>query len=455
MAETQGSYNQRWSAAWRSLAVVVLGFLLATLPAVLSGRDGPSEAYDQNQHHLVVIDSMADAWPRIDLVDYPSATSPGYHLVMALAGIVVDPDDPGSPRAVLAMRLVNLTLTLGLLVVAWWGAWRLSGPILATMLLLPLLGNSYFLGGGIFLTTDNAALLFVFLAMTGLLRRDLCVPRGLLLGLAACAAVATRQIHVWVAAPVGAACLLASPLRRFAPRWARPDRDAPAGPAMVAVAVIAGGAPLALLAWFVWLWGGLMPPAYVDLHNTGANPATFAFALALAGGLGVLLAPLAHLERRDLLHPAALAMAGAGLLSATLPATDYALKQRAFGALWRIVERMPAIGERSIVLVAGAVVGGLLLGALWSAANRRGRGPTSALLLLSALGWALAQSFNSMAWQRYFEPFLLVLLAWLVANARPDNASAQRWRWAGPVALALIQLGLSIASLYREMALAG
>ena len=281
------------------------------------------------------------------------------------------------------------------------------------------------------------------------------MPRGLLLGLAAGAAVATRQIHVWVAAPVAAACLLASPLRRFAPAWMRPERSEPARPAMVAVAIVAGGAPLAVLAWFVWLWGGLMPPAYVDLHNTGVNEATFAFAFAMAGGLGVFLAPAALIERRDLTRPVSLALAGAGLLAATLPATDYALKHRAFGALWRIVELTPAIGGRSLVLVVGAVVGGLVLGALWSAADRRGRGPISALLLLSALGWALAQSFNSMAWQRYFEPFLLVLLAWLVANARPSDAPAQRWRWAGPIALGLIQLGLSIASLYREMALDG
>lgn len=442
------SPRRHWWGCAGALAAI---FLALTLPVVLSGRGGPSEAFDQDNHHLLVIESMANEWPHIELVDYPSATSPGYHLVMSLVGRAVSPEAPGDARAVLAMRLVNALVSLGLLLGAWWGAARLAGPVAAALLVTPLLVNPYFLGGAIYLTTDNAALCLVVLAMTGLLRRDIGPAGGVGIGLAACAAVGVRQIHAWVAAPVGAACLLASPLRRLAPRWMRPDRDAPPRPAMAAVGVLAGLAPLALLAWFVWLWGGLMPPAYVDLHNTGVNGATIAFAFALAGGLALLLAPVAGLDlSRDLRCRLALTLAGVGLACALIVPTDYALKHRAFGALWRIVEMTPSVGGRSAVLAIGAPVGGLLLGALWSAANRRGRGPTSALLLLSTLGWMLAQACNSMAWQRYFEPFLLVMLAWLVANARDRDGGAPRWLWAGPLALAAIELALSGASLYRE-----
>ncbi|MFG0274623.1 MAG: hypothetical protein ACF8QF_06170 [Phycisphaerales bacterium] len=441
--------RRRW---WIVAATLAAVYLALTLPVVFSGRTGPSEAFDQDNHHLVVIQSMADGWPHIELVDYPSATSPGYHLVMSLVGRAASPEAPGSERAVLAMRVVNTLVSLGLLLGAWWGAARLTGPIAGAALVTPLLANSYFLGAAIFLTTDNAALCFVILAMTGLLRRDLGIAGGVGLGVAACAAVAVRQIHAWVAAPVGAACLLASPLRSLAPRWLRPDRTGPALPAMAPVGVIAGLAPLALLGWFVWLWGGLMPPAYVDLHNTGVNGATFAFAFALAGGLGVFLAPVAGLDlRRDLRCRLSIALAGVALVCALATPTDYALKHRAFGALWRIVEMTPAIGGRSVVLALGAPVGGLLLGAFWSAANRRGRGPASALLLLSMLGWALAQSFNSMAWQRYFEPFLLVMLAWLAAGARDRDDAGPRWLWAGPLSLAAIELALSGVSLYREV----
>lgn len=444
-------------AAWRLALVALVGVYLAlVVPVILSGRGGPSEAFDQDNHHLVVIRTMAEQWPAVDVVDYASATSPGYHLAMAVVGRAASPGDPGGERAVTIMRLANAMLSLGLLLVAWWGASRIAGPLVGLALVAPLVFNPYFLGAAIFLTTDNAALFFVALAMTGLLRREVTPLRGVGLGLAACAAVGVRQIQAWVAAPVGAACLLASPLRLLAPSWMRPDRDAPARPLMAVVGVIAGLAPLALLAWFVWRWGGLMPPRYAAMHNAGMNPATFALAFALAGGLGLFVVPMASLDlRRDLRSRVAIALALAGALAATLVATDFAPQERAYGAVWRIVERTPAIGGRSLVLIPGAIVGGLLLGALWSAANRRGRGPTSALLLLSMLGWALAQSFNSMAWQRYFEPFLLVALAWLVASARGRDAPRPRWAWAGPAALALIELALSGASLYREVIASG
>lgn len=439
----------------RRLAVLLslIGFfLLATVPVILTGRNGPSEAHDQNEHHLIVIRSMVEQWPRIEFVDYPSATSPGYHLAMSLIGRAAAPSDPAGPRGVMVMRLVNTLPSLGLLLIAWWGASRFLGPVMGAAIVTPLLLNQYFLGAAIYLTTDNAAWCFVLLAMSGLLRRRVSPAQGLGLGAAACLAVAVRQIHVWAAAPAAAASLLRSPLRRLAPAWMRPAQDAPVGGSMAIVGVLSGLAPLALLGWFVWQWEGLMPPAYRDLHNTGANPATFAFALAMAGGLGVLLAPVADLSpRRDLGSRAALSLGFVGLLAATLVETSYSERDRAYGAVWKFVQLTPDVAGRSVVILGASIVGGALLGALWSAASRRGRGPAAALLLLSALGWTLAQSFNSMAWQRYFEPFLLVLLAWLVALSRPAGERIHPARWAGVALLALAQLAISVVSLYMEV----
>ena len=56
---------------------------------------------------------------------------------------------------------------------------------------------------------------------------------------------------------------------------------------------------------------------------------------------------------------------------------------------------------------------GLLL--LWSAAKRSGRGNEALILLVALLGFVSAQTMNTMAWQRYFEPIVLIVLAWLGA----------------------------------------
>ena len=66
---------------------------------------------------------------------------------------------------------------------------------------------------------------------------------------------------------------------------------------------------------------------------------------------------------------------------------------------------------------------------------------------------------NSQAWQRYFEPIVLITLTWLAALARTrpsaassptrDTEPSESSVWlAGPALLALAQLGFSIVSLY-------
>jgi len=63
-----------------------------TAPVILSGRGGPSEAKDQDRHHVVVIETMLEQWPDVDIVNYASATSPGYHFALA----AVNPSPGGS-----------------------------------------------------------------------------------------------------------------------------------------------------------------------------------------------------------------------------------------------------------------------------------------------------------------------------------------------------------------------
>ena len=114
-----------------------------------------------------------------------------------------------------------------------------------------------------------------------------------------------------------------------------------------------------------------------------------------------------------------------------------------------------APADRSIVFPVAAAVGGLVLACAWRAVSAAGRRREAAILLLSMLGWVLAQMFNSVAWQRYCEPIALIGLIWLAAlavapNGDRESAAARRW-WIGPLVLGIIQLSLTSYSVYYNV----
>ncbi len=440
----------RWIAAALALAAV---FALLVLPPIATGAGGTSEAKDQARFHLPTIRTLAEQLPAPDLVHLQSATAPGYHLVLAtVARAGLD-----SERA---LRAVASLASLAMLLVAWGVAARRAGPWTGLLLVAPLVLSSYVLGAAIWLTTDNAALLFVLgavalgLAPTGPRR---LAAAGLLVGLA----VWTRQIHAW-AAIVPAAGLVAAWRRRPPGRAGGPDDVRPwdrwraAERAAVAAAVVL---PAAVVGLLVALWGGLVPPALADYHDRGIRWAQPVLTLALLGGFGaffapVLVAPGSGRDRGPLLVAALVA----GL--AALPPTSWAPDAgRWGGAIWELVRRTPAPGDRSLVLVAGAAVGAWVLVHAARRLRACGRGWDAALLGLSLAGWTAAHCLNAQTWQRYAEPLLLVGLAWaaatvLRASAAQDGDEATRvpprW-WLGPAVLTLGQAGLLGLTLVRPL----
>jgi hypothetical protein len=132
-----------------------------------------------------------------------------------------------------------------------------------------------------------------------------------------------------------------------------------------------------------------------------------------------------------------------GLATALPFPTSYLEPIRSAGPLWRAAQATPAIADRSIVITLLAPVGGAVLAAMLVGAAERGRRAASLALLLCLIGWMFAQAANAMAWQRYFEPMLLILLSWFSALAWHDERAGARQaglvrRLAGPMVLTLI-----------------
>ena len=174
-----------------TVAALVVLFGVLVWPVILSGGGGTSEASDQVEYHLPAIDGMVQQWPFIDVVDYPSATAPGYHFLMATLSRFVSCDP-------MVLQLASSLLSLGFLLVVWHHAARLVRPPAALALVLPLLASSYVLGAAIWLDTDNAALLFVALALGGSALVEATPLGGFRLALYGTAAVLVRPIPIWV-----------------------------------------------------------------------------------------------------------------------------------------------------------------------------------------------------------------------------------------------------------------
>ncbi len=455
--------------AWMLAAAVIV----LTFPVILSGRGGTSEAFDQDRYHLAVIETMADTWPIVDVVHYKSATGPAYHYV--LAGVRRYLTD--SKRV---LQSINMLLSAGLIAAVFLFAARLAGPWPAAAFVLPLLGSKYVISGAIWLTTDNVALLGVVIAVGGALLMPPSARRGVWCGLSAAAAVSIRQIHIWSISPLLALAVLVGPLRTLFPRVFRHDAilgdhcgsntsRQPGGSWRRAAAfAISAAIPAAVLAAFVMAWGGLMPPQYRDLHSAGMNPSTYGFALALVGAFGVFYLPWTWstlVERNDAtlcIRRQTVVIAGvataAGVVVALIwPTAFNADAGRWGGPMWEAVRVTPAVADRSLLIVVLSGIGAAVLALMVRAANKAGRGGSAMLLLLTGLGFVLAQSFNSQAWQRYFEPVVLIWLIWLASLATPPGGagSPRLMGWVAALALATIQFSISFVTVYLPAVRAG
>jgi hypothetical protein len=105
------------------------------------------------------------------------------------------------------------------------------------------------------------------------------------------------------------------------------------------------------------------------------------------------------------------------------------------------------VAGRSVLLVALAAVGGWVIMVLWGAADRLGRRMPASLLLVSIAAMVLAQCLNAQTFERYFDPWVLLALAWLAAMATPRVR--ERSLSVGLLLLAVAQFGMTLAVVLR------
>lgn len=421
------------SARWgRAAAILALVYITAALPLILAPFERGRGVHDQINYHLPAILRFARELPRPDLSNYDSATTPGYHLALAVFARLVSDD----PRV---LQVASLLFTLALLTLFVHTVARrardaavatTTTPALNPLLLsLPLACSLYVFSSGAWLLPDNAGWLGVLAVLALALHQPPTARVLLAAGAVLLLLVLVRQIHLWAAGVIWAAAMI--------PRTDLATADASTGvllsraglAAMVrrlVPAVLVTLPAFVLVGGFVALWGGLTPPMFQKkLH--GGNPAAPAFILALAGGFGVFLLPFLLDPIRSLWRsrPWLMALAAlAGVTLAAIPETTYSTAHGRYSGLWNMVRLLDDAGysiadRTSPLILVLSPMGAILVLSLMMAQSLRDR----VIFGVALAGFIAAQTASRDLWQRYSEPFLLMMLplmaAGLPAPARP------------------------------------
>ena len=394
-------------------AILAAAYWLLIAPPILTPTIEIFDDFDERMFHHPTVQRFAEQFPAVDPRDYPSATGPLYHLVLAAWAVVMGDD-------LETLRFVGTLFSFALVMLAYRHLSRDGPPRLALLWSLLILSSPYFIGSAIRLSTDNAALLFGMLAIFALEQPVWQVATSMRLGLYAAGAILIRQNYAWL---IGAAGL--SALRQWLDHARTPIRI------LVPALLIPSAALLLLLA----CWGGLTPPSFkehVALTLYLDAPIYTLSLLAVFSGLcaGWLLpmGPLADAPRRT-----ALIAGGAVVLSSLVLAVNpmdnrYPQPmeiQLHGGPLWVIASKFPTLLGTGILFWVLLPAGVYALVVLGRQLIRDGRWTVLAAFLL----WLAATAINLRSYQKYYEPFLLLFLAMvLTAPATP------RWRyaWLGP-----------------------
>ena len=328
---------------------------------------------------------------------------------------------------------------------------------------LPLLGSRYFMESAIWLASENTALLFVCLALGGLVFRTATPLRSLRWGLWSMLAVAVRQYYIAVVIPIGIAGLLSSSFGHRVARLMRseagntgPWRDwTNFGASLISMAM-----PLVVLFALFILWNGLVPPSFQEYHR-GPNFTIIPLGLTLIGIFGFFYLPILFQQLRLLrfADKRLWAVILGGLVISLMWPTS--VVGESGGLIWALVKLTPSLWDRSVILVPLTIGGAVILFLIWRSASVVGRGYPAALLMAAIFAFLLALSANRFAHQRYIEPSVIVALVWLIsltmtsATSAFVDASKIRLVYVGPALLAVIQFSIALVLLYRPVLLEG
>jgi hypothetical protein len=408
-------------------SICIAIFACIALPLILHNYDQGRAYYDQMTYHYPAIRHFLAGG---DFRDYSSATTPGFHLLLAAVARLISDSER-------VLKLASFLITVALI---GWVALRVARQVsdrtVAVILILPLLLSIYFLPSGVWLLPDNLAWLSVFCALVLAQEYRDEGTWYVLVSITLAAAVFVRQSNAWLCA---VACAVA-----LAPTASWSDLDGiPRRLIRVSLAI----APcLGVLVYFVRLWHGSVPPSFAEKH-AAINFAAAPYFLAVVGFYGLFYLPVIWgpvvRASRHLLWWGALA----GLTVGASSPTDWDQDAGRVSGLWNLARLLPSVAHRSVLIVSLAAFGGSIGAALLALASRRDR----VIAAVAAVGFVAAQTLSHFVYERYYAGFVFLIMILLVADIARRVAAVPRWALAGPAALALLNACVLAAGLWAHL----
>jgi len=196
------------------------------------------------------------------------------------------------------------------------------------------------------------------------------------------------------------------------------------------------------VARFMFIWGGMTPPS--QRANVGglnaAGPADGAwrggkasaifflpiFAIACKG------VPLVRIRRNRRDRRAR---------HRSIAVSTYDVASGRYSGMWNAVKSLPCVWNRSPLIIGLSMLGGAVLMVWLAALPRRERWGFGRPAVVA---FGAAQAATHGAYQRYYEPLVLIAAA-ISLPGFADNTA--RWAWAGPVLLSAILAAITVISL--------
>jgi hypothetical protein len=406
---------------------LALIFLVLVVPLALKSEIDIYDARDEESFHYPTIRDFWDDFPSIDLANYRSATTPLYHIILALGARVMGLN-------VIPLRLFSALFSLGCLLVFYTYLSKRGDRLKAFFFTALLLFSPYFIGPAIRLSTDNAGLLLALLAIYAMEFSAPTTRNFVLTNVLILAAVWVRQIYVWL---LGAYVLFNLRRTEFALEGKTLIR-------LIWPTLI----PIVGLAYFVFLWKGLTPPPFAGHFSYGLNWDVPVFLVSLVGFYGLFFSPwLLQLYRRKpgLLPFIVLMIFAAGYLllhpvSNEYPLVDGSIFYRG-GALWLIASRLPNfIGSALLFWVLFPLgLAFLYLMARYLASRREH------LIMICFALWLTANITNKDTYQKYYEPLLFFFMGYVLVTI---ETKGEKYAWIGPMLLMAGFMGIAVTRFF-------
>ncbi len=401
-------------------------FYAAALPLIGTNYDKGRAFRDQTEFHYPAVRHFASGG---GIDDYPSATTPGYHWILAgVARLVADNE--------IVLKLVSSAFTAVLLGMLAWvsggaktgdiktGSGRIGGAAgsLGLLLTLPVVFSIYIFPSGVWLLPDNLAWLTVLCVFLLALRPSGGATWHVLAAAALLAVVLVRQSNLWTVAVLWVAVWTSEPDRRRLP-----GRLAAMALATLPAAAVAG--------YFFLRWNGLVPPTFAMRHES-ANPAAPAFFLAVACFYTAFYLPCIAAALRDRLagdrKARWLVLAGclAGLALSLVAPTDWSAAGGRDSGLWNFTLALPVVGHRSTLICLLASLGGGCCVAWFLLASRNGRW----VFASAAIAFVASQMLNHSVYERYYAGFVFLMILLLIRDVSASAVPRERlpiWAAAG------------------------